>query len=132
MPLPPGMHLRRILSLHRRAELLAVVPLRDVTLNDQGRLLRRPRSSTKGMKMNSPTGLYLRLVEYRKSVRLLVAALAGHGIFDIKHFHRLTNPNLPIWLALLWIGLDLLMTAFGCRRVAKTPFGFQLPEVQSS
>jgi len=39
--------------------------------------------------------------------------LAGHGVFDIKHFRMLTNPNLPIWLAILLIGFDILKSATG-------------------
>ena len=66
--------------------------------------------------MKIPTGLGLRLAQFKKQVRRLVARLAGHGVFDLKHFRLLTNPNLPIWLALLWIGFDLLLTAFGTWR----------------
>ena len=66
-----------------------------------------------------------------------MAMLAGHGIFDLKHFRVLTNPNLPIWLAVLLIGFDLLVMAFGTWRIKNTPakakaFGFRLLEASSS
>jgi hypothetical protein len=73
--------------------------------------------------MKIPTGLGLRLAQFKKRVRRLVARLAGHGVFDLKHFRLLTNPNLPIWLAVLWIGFDLLVTAFGTWRIAKVRSG---------
>jgi len=73
--------------------------------------------------MNNPTGSYLGLAECRKMARLAVAKLAGHGIFDLKHFSRLTNPNLPIWLAVLWIGFDILVAALGTWWDAKKPAG---------
>ena len=67
---------------------------------------------------------YAGLAEVKKAVMLLVAILAGHGVFDIRHYRLLTNPNLPVWLAALWIVFDLLKTAFRTWRGAKQ-FGFQ-------
>ena len=89
------------------------------------------------MNMKFLTGFYLGLAVFRRQVRLVVAKLSGHGVFDLKHFRLLTNPNLPIWLALLWIGFDLLVKSFGARRVtrmtasAKT-FGFPRLEAQNT
>lgn len=64
-----------------------------------------------------------------------MAALAGHGVFDLKHFRLLTNPNVPIWLAILMIGFDLLAKAFGIGLGTKSPAkagAFGLLEVQGS
>jgi hypothetical protein len=73
----------------------------------------QPWSFPKESKMIISTGFGLRQAQFKKWVRRLVARLAWHGVFDLKHFRLLTNPNLPIWLAVLWIGFDLLLTAFG-------------------
>jgi hypothetical protein len=73
----------------------------------------------------------------RRWVRLVIAALAGHGVFDLKHFRMLTNPNLPIWLAMLWIGFDILKSATGkwwataALANARLP-GLRLPQAQAS
>jgi hypothetical protein len=122
------------MHVHRRAELLAVVPLRPISLNNQGRRY-RPWLITKEFKMKIPTGLYLGLAVIRRRARQVVAKLSGHGIFDLKHFRLLTNPNLPIWLAMLWIAFDLLVTAVGRWRFANAAntksFAFRLLEVQA-
>jgi hypothetical protein len=82
--------------------------------------------------MKFPTPFYVGLAQLRRRVRRMLATLAGHGLFDFKHFRRLTDPNLPIWLAVLWIGFDLLATAFAWRGTpAKAKaFGFPLLEAQ--
>ena len=83
--------------------------------------------------MKIPTAFHLGLAKFRKRIRLIVAKLAGHGVFDIKHFRLLTNPNLPIWLAILLIGFDLLVTGWGTWRAGKTTvFGLRLVALQSS
>lgn len=87
--------------------------------------------------MTLPSEFYSAWARLRKWGRLLVARLAGHGVFDFKHFRMLTNPNLPIWLAVILIGLDLSMTVLRTWRVTKaTPqangLGLRLLEVQSS
>lgn len=75
------------------------------------------------------------MAELKKGVMLVVAMLAGHGVFDIKHYRLLTNPNLPVWLAALWIAFDILKTAFRTWRAAKAnadtkELGFRLQGVQ--
>jgi hypothetical protein len=87
--------------------------------------------------MKITTGFYLTLARLRRWVRLVVATLAGHGVFDLKHFRMLTNPNVPIWLALLWIGFDIAKTTFKTFWVVTTSsrskaFGLRLLEAQSS
>jgi len=84
--------------------------------------------------MKIPTMLFLGLAVIRRRARQAVAVLNGHGFFDLKHFRLLTNPNLPIWLAILWIGFDLLVTVIGGWRLTKTPanskaFAFRLLEI---
>jgi hypothetical protein len=75
----------------------------------------------KDLKMKFSTWFYWGVAKFRKKLRLLVAKLSGHGVFDLKHFRLLTNPNFPIWLAVLWIGFDLVMNALGFWRTAKLP-----------
>ena len=62
------------------------------------------------------------LAEAEKAFRQILAMLAGQGVFDVKHFDRLTNPNLPIWAAMLWISFDILVAPiFRSRRIAGMP-----------
>lgn len=70
-------------------------------------------------------------------MRLAVATAAGHGVFDIRHFRMLTNPNVPIWLAAIWIGFDILMTVSRTMFATETPaasraIGLRLLQAQGS
>ena len=70
-------------------------------------------------------------------MRFVVATLAGHGVFDIKHFRMLTNPNVPIWLAAIWIGFDISSTVFKALFATTAPattktIGLRFVEAQSS
>ena len=70
-------------------------------------------------------------------MRFVVAAFAGHGVFDIKHFRMLTNPNVPIWLAAIWISFDISLTVFRTLFATRAPtitktIGFRFLEAQSS
>ena len=39
----------------------------------------------------------LALVGFRSSLWWVVAALAGHGVYDVFHGHMITNPGVPVW-----------------------------------
>jgi hypothetical protein len=34
---------------------------------------------------------------FKRSLWLVAAALAGHGVFDLVHGHLITNPGVPAW-----------------------------------
>ena len=94
-------------------------------------------SLTKVQAMKIASTFYWAWGGLRRRVRLAVATLAGHGVFDIKHFRMLTNPNVPIWLAATWIGFDISMTVFRAVLAAKTSattgtMGFRLLQAQGS
>ena len=130
------MQLQRVMQVRPGAKLLPVAPLRLVILKSQGRRDFRPWSCAKALKMTIRTGIYRGLAEVRKRKRRVEATLAGYGVFDLKHFRLLTNPNLPIWLAVLLIGFGFVAEALGTWCVEKAPakvraFGFRLLAAQS-
>ena len=56
-------------------------------------------------------------IGFKKSLWFVVAALIGHGLFDIVHPHAIDNGGVPVWwpgfccsydvTAGVWLGLDL-------------------------
>jgi hypothetical protein len=39
----------------------------------------------------------LAVLGFRTSMWWVVAALAGHGVYDFYHGHMITNPGVPVW-----------------------------------
>jgi hypothetical protein len=51
-------------------------------------------------------------VGFRRSLWLVVAGLAAHGIFDALHNRMITNPGVPLWWAQFCLSYDVV--AAGC------------------
>lgn len=49
---------------------------------------------------------------FRFNPWLLVAALAGHGVFDLAHGHVITNPGVPAWWPLFCSTYDITAAAY--------------------
>lgn len=49
---------------------------------------------------------------FRFNLWLLVAALAGHGVFDLVHGHVITNPGAPAWWPLFCSTYDITAAAY--------------------
>jgi len=58
------------------------------------------------------TFLVLAVAGFKKNLWLVVAALAGHGVFDF--FHRLViqNPGVPVWWPGFCLSFDILAGGF--------------------
>ncbi len=52
--------------------------------------------------------LILAVVGFRKNLWLVVAALAGHGIFDFFHHSVIRNPGVPLWWPGFCLSFDVL------------------------
>lgn len=52
--------------------------------------------------------LALAIVGFRKNLWLIVAALAGHGIFDFLHHLFIRNPGVPAWWPGFCLAFDVL------------------------
>jgi hypothetical protein len=48
----------------------------------------------------------------KKSLWLIVAALAGHGVFDFFHHLIIQNPGVPVWWPGFCLAFDVLAGAF--------------------
>jgi hypothetical protein len=54
----------------------------------------------------------LAVVGFRKNLWLIVAALAGHGVFDFFHHLLIQNPGVPVWWPGFCLSFDVLAAAF--------------------
>jgi len=48
---------------------------------------------------------------FRTSLWLVVAALAGHGLFDFVHARLIANPGVPVWWPPFCAGFDVMAAA---------------------
>jgi hypothetical protein len=65
------------------------------------------------------TGAFLALAVagFKKNLWLIVAALAGHGVFDFFHHLFIQNPGVPVWWPGFCLSFDVL---FPCHAAAAT------------
>ena len=56
--------------------------------------------------------LVLAVIGFKRNLWLVVAALAGHGIFDFFHAHAVANPGVPPWWPAFCMTFDI--TAAAC------------------
>ena len=52
------------------------------------------------------------LIGFKKNLWLVVAALAGHGVFDIFHGRAVANPGVPGWWPAFCLTYDITAAAF--------------------
>jgi hypothetical protein len=58
------------------------------------------------------TFVVLAVVGFKKNLWLVVAALAGHGIFDFFHHLIIQNPGVPMWWPGFCLSFDILAGGF--------------------
>jgi hypothetical protein len=56
--------------------------------------------------------LVLAVAGFRKNLWLVVAALAGHGVFDFFHHLVIRNPGVPLWWPGFCLSFDVLAGGF--------------------
>jgi hypothetical protein len=56
--------------------------------------------------------LILAVIGFRTSLWVVMAALAGHGLFDLVHGHVLSNPGLPTWWPAFCLTYDVTAAGF--------------------
>ena len=56
--------------------------------------------------------LALAVAGFKKNLWLIVAALAGHGVFDFVHHLFIHNPGVPVWWPGFCLAFDVLAGAF--------------------
>jgi hypothetical protein len=54
----------------------------------------------------------LAAVGFKKNLWLIVAALAGHGVFDFFHHLLIRNPGVPVWWPGFCMAFDVLAGGF--------------------
>jgi hypothetical protein len=56
--------------------------------------------------------LALAVAGFKKNLWLIVAALAGHGVFDFFHHPFIQNPGVPVWWPGFCLSFDVLAGGF--------------------
>ena len=56
--------------------------------------------------------LALAVAGFKTNLWLIVAALAGHGVFDFFHHRIIHNPGVPVWWPGFCLSFDVLAAAF--------------------
>ncbi len=56
--------------------------------------------------------LALAVAGFKKSLWLIAAALAGHGVFDFFHHLIIQNPGVPVWWPGFCLSFDVLAGSF--------------------
>jgi hypothetical protein len=56
--------------------------------------------------------LLLAVIGFKKSLWLVVAALAAHGVFDLLHGRVVANPGVPVWWPAFCSTYDITAAAF--------------------
>ena len=56
--------------------------------------------------------LLVAVIGFKKSLWLVVAALAAHGVFDFFHGHVVANPGVPAWWPAFCLTYDVTAAAF--------------------
>jgi hypothetical protein len=51
-------------------------------------------------------------IGFKRDLWLVVAGLAGHGVFDAFHSHVVTNPGVPDWWPAFCLAFDVVAAAF--------------------
>jgi len=72
-------------------------------------------SSTQALTWESLTTsgfLALAVAGFKKSLWLIVVALAGHGVFDFFHHRFIQNPGVPVWWPGFCLSFDVLAAGF--------------------
>ena len=83
--------------------------------------------STSALTIESPAAgafLVLAVMGFRKNLWLIVAALAGHGVFDFFHNMAIRNPGVPLWWPGFCLSFDVLAGGFLAVLLTRRP-GFE-------
>ena len=65
--------------------------------------------------------LLIAVLGFRKNFWLIVAALIGHGVFDIVHRFFIDNPGVPHWWPGFCLAFDALLGVFLAVRLMRHP-----------
>jgi hypothetical protein len=62
----------------------------------------------------------LALLGFKRSMWLVAAAIAGHGLFDMIHNVLIENPGVPVWWPAFCATVDLILGGWLAVRLLKT------------
>ena len=65
--------------------------------------------------------LALAVAGFKKNLWLIVAALAGHGVFDFFHHLFIHNPGVPVWWPGFCLAFDVLAGGFLAMLLMRRP-----------
>jgi hypothetical protein len=62
--------------------------------------------------------LIISIVGFKRNLWLLVAALAGHGVFDFVHANVIADPGVPRWWPAFCLAFDVVAAAYLATRLS--------------
>jgi hypothetical protein len=66
------------------------------------------------------------LVGFKRTLWLVVAALAAHGVLDLVHPHLIANPGVPVWWPGFCLAYDLVAAGYLATLLMRSPATRQL------
>jgi hypothetical protein len=64
--------------------------------------------------------LFVALLGFKRNLWLVVAALAGHGIFDFAHSRLIADPGVPVWWPMFCLSYDFAAAIYLAWRLKKS------------
>ena len=71
--------------------------------------------------------LVVAVIGFKRNLWLVVAALAGHGIFDFFHAHLVANPGVPPWWPAFCMTFDITAAAYLAWLLGRSRLGTATP-----
>ena len=71
--------------------------------------------------------LVVAMIGFKENLWLVVAALAGHGIFDFFHAHVVANPGVPPWWPGFCLAFDITAAAYLAWLLGRSRLGTATP-----
>ncbi len=65
----------------------------------------------------------LAILGLRKNLWIVVAALAGHGLFDLTHARLIADPGVPAWWPMFCLSYDVVAALYLSWRLMTAPTG---------
>jgi hypothetical protein len=65
--------------------------------------------------------LLVAILGFKRNLWLVVAALVGHGVFDLVHHLFIDNPGVPHWWPGFCLAFDALLGVFLAMRLIRHP-----------
>ncbi|HEX3484253.1 MAG TPA: hypothetical protein VHT51_04285 [Micropepsaceae bacterium] len=67
------------------------------------------------------------VIGFKTNLWLIVAALAGHGLFDLIHSNLISDPGVPAWWPMFCLSYDMTAASYLAWRLSRSALSTQAP-----